>query len=214
MSHLSLVRQVKRRPEAPPAGTSAPLDAVAQRALEGEERAVGELLAAVLPAVRSACKALLGSSHRELDDAVQNALIAFHRALVNYRFECSVLHYAVRITFRTTHGYRRRLRLLADRFLLVADDRELNDVLAPLPADAAVMAERSEALRRLITKLPSAQAEALLLHVALEYPIAEVAAINGVSVDTIKTRLKLGKDSLRRRIERDRALGSILGGKP
>jgi RNA polymerase sigma factor (sigma-70 family) len=123
------------------------------------------------------------------------------------------VHYAVRITFRTTHGFRRRLRLLADRYL-PTDDRELNDARAPLPADAAVMSERSEALRRIITKLPAAQAEALLLHVALEYPIAEVAAINGVSVDTIKTRLKLAKDSLRRRIERDRALRSILGGKP
>ena len=103
---------------------------------------------------------------------MQNALIAFHRALPSYRFECSVLHYAVRITFRTIHGFRRRLRLLADRYLLMTDDRELNDARAPLPADAAVMAERSEALRRVITKLPAAQAEALLLHVALEYPIA------------------------------------------
>ena len=67
---------------------------------------------------------------------------------------------------------------------------------------------------RVITKLPAAQAEALLMHVALEYSIAEVAAISDVSVDTIKTRLKLGKDSLRRRIERDSALRSILGGRP
>jgi len=211
MAHLNLVRKVEP-PATLTAGTSH-LDALAQRALEGEPGAVAELLRGVLPAVRSACTALLGASHPDLEDAVQNALIAVHRALPSYRFECSILHYAVRITFRTTHGFRRRLRLLSDRFRLLKDERDVAEFKAPIPTDTALLAERSEALRRLMAKLPPVQAEALLLHVALEYPLAEVAAISGVGVNTVKTRLRLGKDALRRRIARDRALRSVFGGK-
>ncbi len=211
MTHLSLVRKLEPMPL--PRGNQ-PLEALAQRALDGDAEAMSELLGSVLPAVKRACRALLGPGHPELDDAVQNALIAIHRALPSYRFECSLLHYAIRITFRTIHGFRRRLRLFADRFRLTMDERALSELRAPLSADAAVLAERSETLRRLMTKLPPVQAEALLLHVALEYPIAEVAAISGVPVNTVKTRLRLAKDSLRRRIERDPTLRSVFGGQP
>ncbi len=187
-------------------------DALARRALAGEPGAVSALLCQLLPAVKSACRALLGPGHPDLEDAVQNALIAIHRALPSYRFECSIRHYAVRITLRTNHGFRRRLRLLADRFGLVTDERDLERDRAPLAADTAVAAQRSEALRRLMTKLPRVQAEAMLLHVALDYSIAEVAEVESVSVNTIKTRLRLGKDALRRRIQRDPVLRNALGG--
>src|SRR5262245_55587482 len=162
MNHLSLVRRLE--PAVPASGATS-LEELVPRAVDGDEAATATLLEGVLPAVRSACKALLGASHADLEDAVQNALIAVHRALPAYRSECSLLHYAVRITFRTIHGFRRRLRLLADRFMLVGEEPELNDVRAPQPADVAVLAERSEALRRLMTRLPSLQAEALLMHI-------------------------------------------------
>jgi len=212
MSHLALVRKLEAGQVAR-SGAGAALDALAARALEGQPEATGELLRAVLPAVRRACRALLGASHSDLEDAVQDALIAIHRALPRYRFECSFLHYAVRITFRTTHGLRRRLLILADRFRLSPTEQEPSDPRAPIAADTAVMAEQSEALRRMISQLPRAQAEALLLHVALEYSIAEAAAVCEVPVNTIKTRLRLGKDSLRRRIQRDPKLSRIYGGK-
>jgi RNA polymerase sigma-70 factor (ECF subfamily) len=149
---------------------------------------------------------MLGPQHSDLEDAVQNALVAFHDALPRYRFESSVLHYAVRITFRTTHGFRRRLRLLAQRFDLLGDRDDLAS------AETSNDAERSEALRKLLLRLPRIQAETLLMHFALGYPIAEVAAIDSVSVNTVKTRLRLGKDTLRRRIVRDPTLRLVIGG--
>ncbi len=210
MSHLRAVRPLALASK-PREGDGDALSVLTSRALEGQTDAMGELLRAVLPSVRAACRALLGPSHPDLDDAVQGALIAIHRALPSYRFECSILHYAVRITFRTTHGYRRRLRLFADRFRLTADGEAVEGVRAPRPADAAVLAERSEALRGVMAKLPHAQAEALLLHVALEYSLAEVAAICAVPENTIKTRLRLGKDALRRRVGRNPILNSLFG---
>ena len=121
------------RPSLPPAeptrqtvlestpSASAELDSLVEASLQGDLRATAGLLEGVLPAIRGACRAMLGPQHSDLEDAVQNALVAFHDALPRYRFESSILHYAVRITFRTTHGFRRRLRLLAERFdLLVA----------------------------------------------------------------------------------------------
>jgi len=185
---------------------SAELDSLVEPSLQGDLRATAGLLEGVLPAIRGACRAMLGPQHSDLEDAVQNALVAFHDALPRYRFESSILHYAVRITFRTTHGFRRRLRLLAERFDLLGDRDDLAS------SETSNDGERSEALRKLLLKLPRIQAETLLMHFALGYPIAEVAAIESVSVNTVKTRLRLGKDSLRRRVARDPALRIVIGG--
>ena len=204
------------RPSLPRAEPSAPsrqdsrpaadLDALVQPALGGDLGATARLLEGVLPAIRGACRAMLGPRHSDLEDAVQNALVAFHDALPRYRFESSILHYAVRITFRTTHGFRRKLRLLAERFDLLGDRDDLAS------SDTSSDAERTEALRKLLLKLPRIQAETLLMHFALGFPIAEVAAIESVSVNTVKTRLRLGKDSLRRRVARDPVLRLMIGG--
>jgi DNA-directed RNA polymerase specialized sigma24 family protein len=41
---------------------------------------------------------------------------------------------------------------------------------------------------------------------ALEYSMAEVASIAGVPLNTIKTRMRLGKEALRRYIHRTRMI--------
>jgi RNA polymerase sigma-70 factor (ECF subfamily) len=61
---------------------------------------------------------------------------------------------------------------------------------------------RADLVRNLLDALNEDQAKALLLHVMLGHSTEEIADITGVSVNTVKTRLRLGKEQLRRWLER------------
>jgi RNA polymerase sigma-70 factor, ECF subfamily len=181
-------------------------------AMEGRSEATTELLRAVAPAVRRCCKAIMGASHADLEDAVQDSLMAFVRALQGYRFECGIPHYAIRIALRVTHALRRRSMSWRDRFHLTADVDDEIDAVSASVSEEAVSAQRREALRKALGRLPREQSEALTLRFCLEYSMLEVASITGAPLNTVKTRLRLGREALRRHIDRDPVLHRAFGG--
>ena len=61
---------------------------------------------------------------------------------------------------------------------------------------------RADLVRNLLDALNEEQAKALLLYVMLGHSTEEIAVITGVSANTVKTRLRLGKEQLRRWLER------------
>jgi RNA polymerase sigma-70 factor (ECF subfamily) len=65
-------------------------------------------------------------------------------------------------------------------------------------------------LRSLFEELPDAQSEALVMHVALDLKVWEVAAATGAPVNTVRSRLRLAKAALRLRIESEPALRDAL----
>jgi len=214
MPNVAAVQPLEMSPSEESGAPSAEgLAAIVGGAIRGEPTATNELLLVVAPTVRRCCKAIMGAAHADLEDAIQDSLLAFVRALSNYRFECQVTHYAVRIAYRTAHTRRRRSLTLRDRFRLSDElDREVDHQAGP--SERAIHAQRSEALRRVVSKLPEEQAEALTLRIALEFSMTEVASIAGVPVNTIKTRMRLGKEALRRHIEREPVLRAAFGGHP
>jgi DNA-directed RNA polymerase specialized sigma24 family protein len=60
----------------------------------------------------------------------------------------------------------------------------------------------AELVRTLLDDLDEAQAKALLMHIMLGHSLDEIATMTGVSVNTVKTRLRLAKDRLRRWMRR------------
>ena len=74
---------------------------------------------------------------------------------------------------------------------------------AKTPLAASVAERRRELLKRLLTELPAAQADTMVLRVALGHSIEEVSEITASPVNTVRSRLRLAKETLRRRIERD-----------
>ena len=78
------------------------------------------------------------------------------------------------------------------------------------PLAAAVAERRRVVLRELLTALPEAQAEALALHLMLGHSIEEVAAAAGVPGNTVRSRIRLGKEALRARIDADARLAELL----
>jgi RNA polymerase sigma-70 factor (ECF subfamily) len=189
------------------------LRSVAAQAAAGDPVALERLLLAVSPGVARVCRTVLGGSAPELDDAIQESLLALVRALGSFRGESSLRHFAHRIAVRTALSLRRRTRRRTE----VSSQLSLEPAYASEGADPfgqCTTARRQALLRSLLDALPSAQAETLALRVVLGASLEETAAATQVPVNTVRSRLRLARESLRARIEAEPALLDLLGGEP
>jgi RNA polymerase sigma-70 factor (ECF subfamily) len=205
--------KVVRGPDQAPSPEQArdELAPLARRAGAGESAAIAELVRAVGPAMCRAATRVLGPGTGDLDDVMQQALEGLLDALPSFRYECRITQFACRIAVLSALLDRRRAGLRAR----VAPDgdaiTEWPDTEAPSPADAAMAAQRRAALASLLDDLPPAQAEVLILHCALGFTVAEIAASSGRPAETVRSRLRLAKEALRDRIDASRELADVLG---
>jgi RNA polymerase sigma factor (sigma-70 family) len=190
------------RPLPAPVASDRLLGAV-QAAQEGDAAALDEVLAYLAPPLLRAVRALLGPKNPDLEDVVQEALIAVVDALPSFRGDCTLLHFAIRIAARRATSTRRRARsVLGWLEQLARRERPLVDGPAT-PRDETIAERRRSLLCTLLGELPDAQSDSLVLRVALGYSIEEVAAVTRAPVNTVRSRLRLAKEALRRRIDAD-----------
>jgi RNA polymerase sigma-70 factor, ECF subfamily len=168
---------------------------LAQLAGTGDARATRCLLEQVGPRVVRAARAVMGREHPELEDAVQLALIGFVQALPSFRGECDPAQFAARIAVRTAVAVRRRALARSGHQDPSVD---LSAIGGSTPEAGA--ARRRDVLRRLLDDLADEQAEALALRVVLGWSLDEISAATGAPVNTVRSRLRLAKEALRRRI--------------
>ena len=177
--------------------------ALARAASGGDERATQQLLEAVTARVDRVVQVIMGLGHPDADDVSQLALIAFTQALPAFRGECEPTHYASRIAVRTALNARRRSRALRARY---DDLTDADAVESSTPHDVALAERRKRLVRDLLAVLPPEQAEALALRVALGWSLEEISSASATPLNTIRSRLRLAKEALRRRIEADPVL--------
>ncbi|MBK7857116.1 MAG: RNA polymerase sigma factor [Archangiaceae bacterium] len=195
----------------PTARKSAGLLELAERAARGDTAATGALLKALAPQMIRTVHALLGPTHADADDVVQQAMIALVQALPQFRGECSPQHYASRIVARMVVSNKRRSNFRNDR----RDDETDVDAVqsgATSQHDAFAAERRRELVRELMTHLPEEQAETFAMRVGLGFSLPEVAAATGVPLNTVRSRVRLAKEALRKRIDADPAMLEMLGG--
>jgi RNA polymerase sigma factor (sigma-70 family) len=188
----------------PPPSREAGIE-LARRAAAGDVRSTRALLEAVAPPVVRAVGALMGGQHPEVDDAAQLALLGFVQALPAFRGECDPVHFAIRIAIRTAGATRRRSRSRHDRHDAEVD---VDDLQAP--ADGPQASLRRRAVLRLVDELPEEQAETMVLRCVFGWKLQEIAQATHVPFNTVRSRLRLAKDALLRRIEEDPALAEAL----
>jgi RNA polymerase sigma factor (sigma-70 family) len=173
---------------------------LAARASAGDLAATQEFLTYVWPTLTRVAAGVLGAQHSDLDDAVQQSMIALVRALPAFRGECHPAGYASRITLRVALRARRNSKRDAGR-------REAMGHLAPVDeappglTEATLGSRRRELLRELLEDLPEEQAEALTLRVVMGWSLEEVARASGAPINTVRSRVRLAKEALRARIE-------------
>jgi RNA polymerase sigma-70 factor (ECF subfamily) len=170
------------------------LDALARQALGRDPEAVRRFLLAIAPAIGRACRGVMGARHTDVEDTIQESFVDVMRGLPSYRFEGNLVGFVTKIAVRRALVSRRR-SVARIRHLQLLDD--LHDQL-PL-ADANVgEIERAEVMRDLIRRVRPIQAETLVMRVVLGFTVEEIALATEVSVNTVKTRLRLGKKALRK----------------
>jgi RNA polymerase sigma factor (sigma-70 family) len=182
---------------------------LARVAALGDSVATGALLRAYTPHLGRVIRAVLGGAHPDFDDAVQLSLIGFVQALPAFRGDCDPLGYATVIALRTAVAARRRSRAQQAR----RDDTVDADAIVaqgPSPNEDAATRHRKEVLRDLLAELPLAQAETLAARVVLGWSLEEIAAQSRAPLNTVRSRLRLAKEALRRKIEADADLLAAL----
>jgi RNA polymerase sigma-70 factor (ECF subfamily) len=177
-----------------------------------EPQAIEELLGLLSQPLLRAVSALLGREHPDVDDLVQEVLIDVVDALPAFRGECTVLHFAIRIAARKAIAARRRsvaVRGWLERFHV--GERPLRET-PQSPGEAVLADSRRRLLCELLAELPEAQAETVVLRALLGHSLEETAAITRVPLNTVRSRLRLAKEALRRRLENDPSSLELLEG--
>jgi RNA polymerase sigma-70 factor (ECF subfamily) len=179
-----------------------PLGELAASARAGDRAALRRLLQALGPRLLRVVRGVLGARHPELEDTLQDAMLAVSRALESFRGEGEVEGYAVRITLRAAIAARRKHKSFAARHeeLDAAPEAASH---AELGDDAALARRRRELLRQLLDGLPEAQAETLVARSILGMSLEETAKLTGVPENTVRSRMRLAREALRARIDAD-----------
>lgn len=162
--------------------SSDPLVALLDAALEGDDRALGELIRLTQPAVWGVCRAL-GSPGDE-EDLVQETYLRATQALAGYRGEAPVRLWLVAIARRVCADHvrrRQRQRRLADRLRQHATERV---VCGPSTVDD------------LVEQLDPERREAFVLTQVAGLSYEEAAAAIGCPIGTVRSRVARARADL------------------
>jgi len=160
-------------------------------AIAGDRAAATSLLAELMPRVRNLVRYFLRTD--DIDDTVQEALIAIVRGLPTYRGDGKLASWTDRVVARVAIEASRRKRTESKRHaeedVEIADPRAQSDYLARRRLVAA------------LDVLSDEMREALVLHHVLEMSVPEIAGELDVPVETVRSRLRNGREALRARVE-------------
>ena len=177
--------------------------ALVERACAGDAEAFGELVDRHREAVFRAALAALRDP-AEADDAAQDAFLLAYRKLRSYRGESSFRTWMLTIAWRTALRRRRGWRRWVTRLVLDGSapfPRPPIDA-GPSPETAAAQAELAGHVERLVGRLPSRLRDPLLLLATGDQGYAEMSALLGVPVGTLKWRVAEARRQLKEKLSR------------
>ena len=183
------------------------------RARQGDPAAFGELVERHRTAVYRAALAALGS-HADAEDAAQDAFLVAYRRLDTFRGDASFKTWLLTIAWHQAINHRRSLSRVWRRMVAPKDQEEMESALenvaaaGPTPEGTAAHHELRREVERAIRSLSPKLRDALLLAQSGEYGYAEVAAMLGVPVGTVKWRVSEARRQVRQRLA---ALGFVDG---
>lgn len=201
---LSLIRGATQPHEGATRGPRDELVSLAAAFVEGDVEAARTLVSAVSGRVLGVVRMILGPGHCDVEDVTQDALIGLLEGLRRFRGECTIMHFAGRVAVLTAMAARRRQR--TREHWVVGDDGECGHVSAGASSSPLAHLEatrRRDTIRRLLDELPEPTAEAVALHFILGYTVQEIAVASHVPVNTVWSRLRIGKDRIRAKLADD-----------
>lgn len=157
----------------------------------GDRAAMEALLADSLPRMRNLVRYLIRGDD-DVDDIVQEALLAVVRGLAGFRGDGRLESWIDRIVARTTFACLRRSRKHDAATDAHAEPERLG-VAEPL--DERYAARRRAV--RLLDQLPEEQRHALVLHHVVGMTAREIATQLDTPLETVRSRMRLGRSRLR-----------------
>ena len=172
------------------------IDALVARAQDGDVRAFEALVEEHLPTVRRFARAFTAAGG-EADDLAQEALVRVHRKLRAFRFQAAFstwLFAVVRSAFLDgVRGPEARRRSLTEP--LRAEHAELEG--GRRPDEVALAEEERRRVWDALRRIPVAFRTAVVLFDIEGRSYDEVAAVEGVAIGTVKSRLHRGRAAIR-----------------
>ena len=147
-------------------------------------------------------------NHQVAEDIVQDVFLKAFEKLDKFRGESNYKTYLYRITINRSYDYFRswsyKNTLLTDKITKIVKQEKSAELLVITKDETSMLGEK-------ILSLPVKYREVIILYYYSDYGIDEIAFILGISPNTIKTRLRRGREKLKDYLERTE--GEIYGTK-
>jgi RNA polymerase sigma-70 factor, ECF subfamily len=172
------------------------------RAQAGDVRAFERLIATHVEKIRRFARAF-AHSDADADDLAQEALIKVYRSIRSYRLEAAFstwLYAVVRNAFLDIQKSRAGRERASER-PIERTDGETAAAEMPLPDELLSQAQERRRLWDAIGSISAQFRTALVLFDVEGLSYEEIAAIERIPLGTVKSRLKRGRDQLRRLLQ-------------
>lgn len=173
----------------------------------GNEAAFVEIVARFRKRILAAAFSLVRNA-ADAEDVVQDTFISAHRGLAQFRGDSSLATWLYRIATNLSRNHywyfvrrRRHAMLPLDVPMAEDSDRTVADVLLsdePSPTHVVARGEFAALIIACMAKLHARHREILRLRNDFDQSYDEIAAVLGIEVGTVKSRLARARGSLRR----------------
>ena len=168
----------------------------------GDRDALQRVLVRLAPHVLRTCRRIL-AAEGEAEEAAQETLLVLARDLGRLQQPDAAVGFAVRAASRIALRIRGKRERHRDALARLEPDVSTE---SGSPAIALARRRLAERLLDVLAELPEAQAEALVLRYVTGLEPAEIAAASGVPVNTVRSRIRLAREALARRLAGDPSL--------
>ena len=186
------------------------LKALIRSAQAGDESAFEQILTLIeVPVYRLAFSML--RHKQDAEDVSQEVLIKLWRTLPDYRFECPLLIYVLKMTRTTVLDLQRKnARRREHEMSLTVEDEDGDRVEMDVtdtsvdanPAEHLTRAERIAEVRRAIEDLPPAERDMIMLKDIQGLSYAQIADLLSIEEGTVGSRLSRARKKLEKNLKK------------
>jgi RNA polymerase sigma factor (sigma-70 family) len=126
-------------------------------------------------------------------DLTQEIFLKLVKSIYDYRFSGKFINFLFTIAVNTCNDYYRKPRQAYENI----DDLQKGDD-KPAPIENIIRSEEAIFIKSKIDELPDIQKDAIILYYYHDMKAKDIAKITGANLSTVKSRLKQGKDKLKK----------------
>lgn len=126
-------------------------------------------------------------------DLTQDIFLKLVKSIYDYRFSGKFINFLFTIAVNTCNDYYRKPRQAYENI----DDLQKGDD-KPAPIENIIRNEQAMFIKSKIDELPDIQKDAIILYYYHDMKAKDIAKITGANLSTVKSRLKQGKDKLKK----------------